>query len=88
MLFTHTIIQVKKYNGISDLVEDFIERAHQTGKKLDHLVARVSSQDFRKQELSKIRRQWLANNPLILQQLNEVKVKRMRRRDETQMISP
>ena len=60
----------------------------QTRKKLDHLVARMSSQDFQKQELSKIRRQWLAKNPLIPKQLNEVKVKRMRQRDKTQMNSP
>ena len=74
ILFDHTIDQVRTHNGIADLVEDYVEHAHQVGKKLDHLVARLSSQNFREKELMKIRRQWLGNDPLIQDQLQHVKV--------------
>ena len=41
ILFDHTMTQVHLLGGIADLAEDFVEKAHQTGKKLDHLVARM-----------------------------------------------
>ena len=46
ILFVHAVEQVRRFGGIADLVEDFIEKAHQTGKKLDHLVAQMCSQGF------------------------------------------
>ena len=61
------------------MVEDFIERAHQIGKKLDHLVARMRSQGFQKQELAKIRRQWLSNDPEVLKQQSKVNNSRKRK---------
>ena len=78
ILFTHTMIQVYHFGGIADIVEDFIEKSHQHGKKLDHLVARMSSQGFRKQELVKIRRQWLSSDPAVLSQLETVQQSRKR----------
>ena len=54
ILFDHTFHQVKSHNGIADLVEDYVKHAHQTGKQLDHLVARISSPFFCKKELVKI----------------------------------
>ena len=54
ILFDHTIDQVKTHNGIADLVEDYVEHAHQVGKQLDHLVACLSSQNFCEKELTKI----------------------------------
>ena len=79
ILFDHVIEQVELFKGISDLVEDFIEQYHQTGKMLDHLVARMSTQCFRQQELVKIRRQWLSNNPHIENQIDVVNQIRMRK---------
>ena len=38
MLFDHTIDQVRCHNGIADLIEDYVEHAHQTRKQLDHLA--------------------------------------------------
>ena len=61
------------------MVEDFIERSHQIGKKLDHLVARMRSQGFQKQELAKIRRQWLSNDPEVLKQQSRVNISRKRK---------
>ena len=55
-----------------DMVEDFVEKAHQEGKKLDHLVARMCSQSFRQQELAKIRRKWLEKDPDVLVQIDKV----------------
>ena len=72
ILFDHTMDQVKAHNGIADLVEDYVEHAHQAGKQLDHLVARINSQCFRQKEMMKIRRQWLGNDPLIQQQLQHI----------------
>ena len=78
ILFDHTIEQVELFKGIADLVEDFVEKYHQVGKRLDHLVARMSAQSFRQQELVKIRRQWLSNDPLVSKQIHKVLLKRKR----------
>ena len=56
ILTNHTIDQVIQFGGIVDKVEDFVEKFHQTGKRLDHLVAQMNSQCFRQKELVKIRR--------------------------------
>ena len=61
------------------MVEDFIEKYHQTGKKLGRLVARMSAQGFRQQEMVKIRRQWLSNNPLVDNQINNINKIRTRK---------
>ena len=57
ILITPTIDQMVMYDGIADKVEDFVEKSHQIGKRLDHLVARMKTQSFEQQELVKIRRQ-------------------------------
>ena len=70
ILFDHTIEQVVKRKGIADLAEDFVEKSHQAGKRLDHLVSRMNSQCFCQQELVKIRRRWLKSDPQILDQFD------------------
>ena len=72
ILFVHTLDQYKRFGGIADMVEDFVEKSHQTGKKLDHLVARMNSQCYYQQELVKIRRQWLASDPRVTLQKDKV----------------
>ena len=78
ILTCHTLDQVIMFGGIADKVEDFVEKAHQMGKKLDHLVSRMSSQSFRQQELVKIRRQWLTSDPLVSNQLSKIQKQRKR----------
>ena len=78
ILFDHASNQVEMYGGIADLAEDHLERSHQDGKRLDHLVARMSSQGFVQQELAKIRRQWLGSDPAVHNQLQTVKSNRKR----------
>ena len=68
ILFHHTIDEMRKYNVMTDLAEDFIEQSHQTRKKLDLPVAHITNQCFCQQELVKIWPQLLANDPLILKQ--------------------
>ena len=79
ILVTHTVEQVIRFDGIADKVEDFVEKAHQIGKKLDHLVARMNSRCFRQKEMVKIRRQWLANDPQITNQLKTISQSRKRK---------
>ena len=79
ILTTHTLDQVIRFGGIADKVEDFVEKAHQLGKKLDHLVARMNSRCFRQKELVKIRRQWLSSNPLVSKQITIVNQQRKRK---------
>ena len=78
ILTTHTVEQVVRFGGIADKVEDFIEKSHQIGKRLDHLVARMNSQSFRQQELVKIRRQWLSSDPSVSNQVSIIRQKRKR----------
>ena len=73
ILFDHAIFQVCFFKGIADLVEDFIKKSHQIGKKLDHLVAWMSSQSFFQQGLVKIRRKWLQSDPSVENQIELVK---------------
>ena len=72
------MVQVMLFKGIADLVEDFVEKFHQVGKQLDHLVARMSAKSFRQQEMVKIRRQWLTSNPLVCNHIDSVNMQRKR----------
>ena len=72
ILFDHAIEQIELFKGIADLVEDFVEKYHQVGKRLDYLVARMSAQSFRQQEMVKIRRQWLTTNPSVHNRIDSV----------------
>ena len=79
ILTTHIIEQIIRFGGIADKVEDFIEKSHQIGKKLDKLVARIKSQCFCKQDLVKIRRQWLQTDPSVASQMISVNDSRKRK---------
>ena len=57
VLFCHTLKQLKDYNGIADKVEDFVEKAHQDGKKLEDLVKRMPNQCFEAQNKVMFNRQ-------------------------------
>ena len=76
ILVKHTIEQVIRFGGIADKVEDFVEKSHQTRKQLNHLVARMNNQCYDKQELVKIRRQWMKTNPDVSLQIINVNASR------------
>ena len=73
ILTTHTLMQVRLFGGISDLAEDFVEKSHQIGNRLNHLTSRMNTQNYRDQELMKLRRRWLNTNPLVQDQIQQVK---------------
>ena len=62
-----------------------MEKYHQVGKRLDYLVARMSTQSFRKQELVKIRRQWLSTNPLVHNRIDSVQQHLKRKKTVTHL---
>ena len=80
ILLKHTVDQVEWFGGIADKVEDFVEKSHQFGNKLNYLVARMKSQCFRQQELVKIRRQWLTSNPSVSKRIATVHKSNKRKR--------
>ena len=84
LLFIHIMDQVYEFGGISDMAEDYVEKAHQEGKKLDHLVARINTQNFRQQELMKIWCKWLVSDPDVQNQINRVKLLNKRQGMSTQ----
>ena len=46
VMFVHTLDQVIEYNGIADKVEDYVEKAHQIGKKLEHLTSHLKTKEY------------------------------------------
>ena len=86
ILTRHTIEQVRQFGGIADLVEDFIEKSHQVGKKLDHYVDTMSNKGYEQQELAKIRSQWLSNDPRVLERLSTVKEDRKQKKSTEKCI--
>ena len=40
VMFVHTLQQAIEFDRIADKVEDYVEKAHQIGKKLDHFTSR------------------------------------------------
>ena len=58
---------------MTDLAEDFVEKSHEIGKRLDHLTAHISSQCFRTKELIKMRLKWVTTDPLAQKQISMVK---------------
>ena len=64
MLFYHAMDQVRANGGIADLVEDFVEQAHQIGMMMDHMTKTMST-GFEGQQRSQIERQWLSTDPSV-----------------------
>ena len=71
ILFKHTVDKVKAFGGIADKVEDFVEKAHQEGRKLDDLTKRMATH-FRKKQETQLNRQWAALNPTVQAMKTEV----------------
>ena len=72
VMFTHAVEQFEMFGGIADKVEDFIEKAHQLGKKLEYLTSRLPTNCYRRKQLIHINRMWLHQNPDVLQQSKKV----------------
>ena len=59
VMFVHTLKQVIDYDGIADKVEDYVEKAHQIGKKLDHFTSRLKTRDYSQKQNIQIKRMLL-----------------------------
>ena len=73
ILFEHAVDQFEKYGGIADKVEDFVEKAHKEGKRMDHLTSRMPNQCYRQQQLIHIQRMWINKNPGVIKQIEKVR---------------
>ena len=73
ILFIHAIPQFIVLGGIGDKVEDFVEKSHQEGKRLDALTSRISSQNYHKQQLIQITKLWTQNHPKIQETIQTVR---------------
>ena len=73
VMFTHAVEQFEMFGGIADKVEDFIEKAHQLGKKLEYLTSRLPTNCYRRRQLIHINRMWLQQNPEVQEQTKQVR---------------
>ena len=73
ILFDHAVDQYVAFGGIADKVEDFVEKAHQHGKRLDALTTRMPAKCYRLQQLVHIKRLWIQRNPSISAQIDNVR---------------
>ena len=71
VLTKHAPAQFEEFQGIQDLVEDYIERGHQIGKKLDYLTARMP-QTFKTKQNYQIKQLHKNNLPPVLKKIQEV----------------
>ena len=72
ILFVHAIDQFETLGGIAELVEDFIEKSHQEGKRLDSLTSRMSQHCYRQQQLHQIMKLWTLHHPKIESRIKAV----------------
>ena len=80
ILFTHTVEQFEKYGGIADKVEDFVEKAHQQGKRLEYIVSRMPKQCYNQQQQTIFKRIWTDLDPEVNEQKKAVYEKTRRKR--------
>ena len=59
VLFDHTLEQVIEFGGIADKVEDYVEKAHRIGKKLDHFTSHLKSNEYQHKQNIQIKRMLL-----------------------------
>ena len=66
VMFVHTLEQVIDFDGIADKVEDYVEKAHQIGNKLNHFTSRLKTKQYSHKQDIQIKR-------MLLHQDNDVK---------------
>ena len=78
--------QVRRLEGIADLVEDFVEKAHQEGKGYEEMTKRMAA-GFEAQEEVQIKRQWAASNPEVQTTKEDVTEGARRKRKRAPLLS-
>ena len=67
----HAVKQYIKCDGVADKAEDYLEKSHQEGKKLDNLTARMP-QGFETKQRTQIKEWTLSSNPHVRKQVEKV----------------
>ena len=63
LIFDHSCADQRRFGGLGDKIEDFIEKKHQSQKNLDYVTMRQSSKIAQAQTQSKY--EWMMNNPFL-----------------------
>ena len=79
ILFKHTVLQYELFGGIADKVEDFVEKSHQVGKRLEYLTSRLPSGDYQRKQHIHFQRMWMHQDPRVEQQILNVHTSRKRK---------
>ena len=79
IIFKHTVVQYEYFGGIADKAEDFIEKSHQTGKRLEYLTSRLPSGDYQRKQLLHFEKMWMQQDPDVVMQINHVRTSSKRK---------
>ena len=79
IIFKHTVVQYEYFGGIADKAEDFVEKAHQIGKRLEYLTSRLPSGDYKRKQLIHFQRMWMQQDPDVEMQINNVRTSSKRK---------
>ena len=79
ILFNHTVAQYRTLQGLVDKGEDFVEKAHQQGKRLSYITSRMSS-SFEAKQKSMLAIDWRRTNPDVESQQTNVDLLARRRK--------
>lgn len=72
ILFEHTIFFMRTVEGgIADKGEDFIEKAHQDGCKLEHMTMRMGG-PWEEKQRTQLSRQWVSSEPGVQSQIDKI----------------
>ena len=83
ILFCHTVGQSRALNGIGDKTEDFVEKAHQIGEKMEKMVARMPKQCYKQQQEITFKKLWMSTDPGAQKEQKEALQKTQRKKGNT-----
>ncbi len=72
IIFDHAADQYEEFDGIADKVEDFVEKFHQKGIRLDNLTKRMAKSFDIKQRVQ-LKRLWLTDHPKVKKRISDVR---------------
>jgi hypothetical protein len=72
IIFKHTVHQYEFFGGIADKLEDFVEKSHQTGKRLEYTTSRLPSGDYKRKQMIHFQRMWMLQDPDVLKQTSDI----------------
>jgi hypothetical protein len=79
LIFFHAANDQLIYGGLGDKIEDPLEKRHQEQMRLDSILNKMSC-SFHKKMLTQYKYEWRNSNPLVLDRIDEVKLRTSRKR--------